>query len=832
MGRFDTTKSMINANVKTNGKQEITGQVMNNVLTQMVEDTDSQLTDLESEIGNIIRIEKSNTYDPFIIEQTIPATKGCYIKVDANGSVGTHYFAYVKYEGEDKYVAYNNYQQLAYGTLHHLVFTHNVVGIRYYSINAIYNITITFTIKTNLVYNTLVNADAINELIAESNEGKDVLRAMNAELFGAELKRSVEKGKGWTPDTNIYNISIPKGATIELIPHFNGVVSKITGLYLMFDDGSQSAIYSFATTTSVVLDKNLVAIKYYCEATEILDNGIISAIVISSQSAKAVEERANKRIDESNERINGLLSRVVGSKSDATIQQGYIMYSDGSFKSNPNMQTFEFANHSYKKIKVNKLYFSDNVPAAIAFYNTTTITTEGYLADSSIQARVNIEDGENYLLDIPNECKLICVVNRSALGDDFSVELFSDFQKDIVEIFGNDNQAYNIAIAPNLIYVAHRGVHINGIAPDNSIDSVMLAARAGFDYVEVDLRKTKDDHFIVMHGSLYENVRNKSDYSLVAFGTYPEDYTLEELRNLFVLASDNPQMRKPIPTFEEVLKACKKFGIKPYIHNITGLLGSSGKEHWSDPQKIVDMIRTICGTDDFFFGGILFNEVRKLSKGCNCGNVGEAFPLYNEDSADTYVSTYGDGDGAKAHTNYNAYAADQTNFNIDNLAFLKKKLVKIGVFETGAAVQPNLNLLLNKGIDMVVTDFTCPSSKDKKAYALFKTDGGFSDFDTNGNIIDGRLLLEVGQYIKLPSIISAPYFGGVAFNMQFNGSGTLKLGGYTASGKGKSALNVVSDNINTPIVYNYLLHNENPSFEFLATSRCEISNVYIGVVNL
>ena len=48
MGRFDTTKSMINANVKTNGKQEITGQVMNNVLTQMVEDTDSQLTELES----------------------------------------------------------------------------------------------------------------------------------------------------------------------------------------------------------------------------------------------------------------------------------------------------------------------------------------------------------------------------------------------------------------------------------------------------------------------------------------------------------------------------------------------------------------------------------------------------------------------------------------------------------------------------------------------------------------------------------------------------------------------------------------------------------------
>lgn len=53
MGRFDTTKATINANVKNNGNQEITGQVLNNVLTQMVNDTDSELTELSAEVVEV-----------------------------------------------------------------------------------------------------------------------------------------------------------------------------------------------------------------------------------------------------------------------------------------------------------------------------------------------------------------------------------------------------------------------------------------------------------------------------------------------------------------------------------------------------------------------------------------------------------------------------------------------------------------------------------------------------------------------------------------------------------------------------------------------------------
>lgn len=51
MGRFDTTKATINANIRNNGNQEITGQVLNGVLTQIVNDTESELTELSVEIS-------------------------------------------------------------------------------------------------------------------------------------------------------------------------------------------------------------------------------------------------------------------------------------------------------------------------------------------------------------------------------------------------------------------------------------------------------------------------------------------------------------------------------------------------------------------------------------------------------------------------------------------------------------------------------------------------------------------------------------------------------------------------------------------------------------
>ena len=68
MANFDTIKTAIDANIKTNGTQDITGGKMNSILKQMVDATDEQLTELESET----RKEFVNSQ---ISELTLPLTK-------------------------------------------------------------------------------------------------------------------------------------------------------------------------------------------------------------------------------------------------------------------------------------------------------------------------------------------------------------------------------------------------------------------------------------------------------------------------------------------------------------------------------------------------------------------------------------------------------------------------------------------------------------------------------------------------------------------------------------------------------------------------------------
>jgi hypothetical protein len=51
MGRFDATKATIDANIKSNGNQEITGDILNSVMKGMVDATDAELTELSEEVS-------------------------------------------------------------------------------------------------------------------------------------------------------------------------------------------------------------------------------------------------------------------------------------------------------------------------------------------------------------------------------------------------------------------------------------------------------------------------------------------------------------------------------------------------------------------------------------------------------------------------------------------------------------------------------------------------------------------------------------------------------------------------------------------------------------
>jgi glycerophosphoryl diester phosphodiesterase len=96
-----------------------------------------------------------------------------------------------------------------------------------------------------------------------------------------------------------------------------------------------------------------------------------------------------------------------------------------------------------------------------------------------------------------------------------------------------------------LVVIAHRGNHVD--VPENTLASYKEAIKAGADYVEVDLRTTKDGHLVVMHDASVD--RTTHGKGKVAELTYEE---IEKLR-----VFNNNKKTHRVPEFREVLKLCK-----------------------------------------------------------------------------------------------------------------------------------------------------------------------------------------------------------------------------------------------------------------------------------
>jgi glycerophosphoryl diester phosphodiesterase len=105
--------------------------------------------------------------------------------------------------------------------------------------------------------------------------------------------------------------------------------------------------------------------------------------------------------------------------------------------------------------------------------------------------------------------------------------------------------------ARRVIVIAHRGAHAQ--APENSVAAIRKAAELGCDYVETDVRTTRDRQLVLMHdGAVDRTTTGKGRI---------EDMTLAEIRELrFKTAEPNEK----VPTFDEALAACKG-RIKVYI---------------------------------------------------------------------------------------------------------------------------------------------------------------------------------------------------------------------------------------------------------------------------
>lgn len=111
--------------------------------------------------------------------------------------------------------------------------------------------------------------------------------------------------------------------------------------------------------------------------------------------------------------------------------------------------------------------------------------------------------------------------------------------------FGQQPSAILPTCKNGFVVIAHRGSHL--LKPENTIAAIEDAIRLGADYVEIDLRTTKDGQLMLSHNDTVDGRTNGK--GLV------NELTWEEISKLAVNSTDGRSYK--IPTFSEALKACK-----------------------------------------------------------------------------------------------------------------------------------------------------------------------------------------------------------------------------------------------------------------------------------
>jgi glycerophosphoryl diester phosphodiesterase len=108
---------------------------------------------------------------------------------------------------------------------------------------------------------------------------------------------------------------------------------------------------------------------------------------------------------------------------------------------------------------------------------------------------------------------------------------------------------------PHVRVVAHRGANYSPglFAPENTLLAIYEAYRLGASVVEVDVRHTKDDQYILMHDDTLDRTTNGTGRV--------EDYTLSEIQALVVDTILNQAGPQPIPTLKEALEYTHRLGM-------------------------------------------------------------------------------------------------------------------------------------------------------------------------------------------------------------------------------------------------------------------------------
>lgn len=284
--------------------------------------------------------------------------------------------------------------------------------------------------------------------------------------------------------------------------------------------------------------------------------------------------------------------------------------------------------------------------------------------------------------------------------------------------------------------IAHRGSFFLGM-PENSIPAFRAAREMGYKYIECDVRATSDHKFVIMHDASINRTCKTSSYETISGTVNVASTTFDNLRNNYILASDNPKYRTPIPSLVEYLLACKGSDSIAMIE-----LESLSND---DIDEIYDLCMIYLGKGKFCFNSQFYSEldfVRTLDANIDL--------FYETTSIIDTVSTVDGSSRNNPHNIWYAEYAGQTYGTVNAAVVEAYHALGMRVFLWTVPAE-QMETCIGWGVDGVATN-TVPSQVIGAASSLERFDSTHTSIaDTNGSIADGKCTLSSGQYFKLPN---------------------------------------------------------------------------------
>jgi len=115
-------------------------------------------------------------------------------------------------------------------------------------------------------------------------------------------------------------------------------------------------------------------------------------------------------------------------------------------------------------------------------------------------------------------------------------------------------------------FIAHRGATMRcTLSGENSREAIQLAARAGFDCIETDVRWTSDSILVAVHDANLTRTFTYNDGRPVPEEVAVSDISYAELRDSFLLKAARPEYRTRVLTLEEFCTECRNCGLRTFI---------------------------------------------------------------------------------------------------------------------------------------------------------------------------------------------------------------------------------------------------------------------------